>query len=381
MKRPPAVVHGQGIRNVRGLDRAGWVQLAREAIVDLVETQLAVPHVEVEARLWETVWEQPGTGRRASFFPHILSEALRDLERTGEIQPWSHTTKGSTPVDLIIPGVTERRWTYIERAARRKAMLYARFHRWSKTEFGPAGEAVVRASLQDAQHQGFVPMTPGFGEVLTVGQGRVRGALDSGAWMLVNDPQTNLPIPHALLFEIKNRRLTLYPRHPEVHQLLYKAALLQQANPGQPIVPVLICRRAQKWLFWMAKDLGFIVHDTKRQYLTLPDKTEPRLLDEVRDELGLTDLNLVSATSQPRIIALFTETLPAQARRVAQRWEQIGAPLLDHYNTLRGDKLKPWERTAAITALRTDAGKALDDAGVDDAILAWALEEDVHEEP
>jgi hypothetical protein len=379
MKRKPEIQHGQGIR---GLDRAGWVAVARPAVLDLVDTQLAVPHAELEARLWEQPWQDPNTGRKATFFPHILSEAVHELTAAGLIEVREHATKGGTALDLIVPGDTTGRATYIDRAVRRKGMLYGRFLRWSQTEFGPAGEHVVRASLTDASATGYLPISPGFGEVAALGTVRVNGPLDSGAWMLVPDlARQHLPTPHALLFEIKNRRLTLYPRHPEVHQLLYKAALLQATLPGQPIVPVLVCRRAHKWLFWMAKDLGFIVHDTKAQYLTLPDKTPLRYLEEVRDELALHDLKLVSPDSQPRIGNLFTQTLPAQARPVATRWSQVGVHLLDHYKNLRDERLKQWERSDALTALRTEAGAALDQAGIpedgpDHQILAWALEEE-----
>jgi hypothetical protein len=201
--------------------------------------------------------------------------------------------------------------------------------------------------------------------------------------MLAKDSATGIPAAHALLFEIKNRRLTLYPRHPEVYQLLFKAATLQAAMPDVPIVPVLICRRAHKWLFWMARDLGFIVHDTRLQYLTLPDKTAVRLLEEVRDELGLADLRLVSRDSQPRIINLFTETLPAQARTVAARWRDVGAILLQRYAMLRKESLTPWDRTHEVGKLRTEAEEALDLAGVPDKerILVWALEDDTDHNP
>jgi hypothetical protein len=63
---------------------------------------------------------------------------------------------------------------------------------------------------------------------------------------------------------------TFRPYHKEVHQLRSKTAKLQVVHPGQPIVPVLVCRRAHPWLFWMAKDLGFLVHASKRQFFTLP---------------------------------------------------------------------------------------------------------------
>jgi hypothetical protein len=154
--------------------------------------------------------------------------------------------------------------------------------------------------------------------------------------------------------------------------------MIKTQNPGLPVVPVLVCRRAHKWLFWMARDLGFIVHDARRQYLTLPEKTDERLLQEVRDELHLVDLDLVSATKQPRIGKLFIETLPAQAANVAARWTAVGSTLADHFKPLRNEAMAPWDRTKAVNELRTAAEAALTDAGVDatDQILAWALEED-----
>jgi hypothetical protein len=64
---------------------------------------------------------------------------------------------------------------------------------------------------------------------------------------------------------------------------------------------------------------------------------------------------------------------------VAARWADVGSTLTEHYKALRSERLKPWDRTAALAALRADAADALDDADVaeDDQILAWALEEDV----
>jgi hypothetical protein len=373
MKRRPEFNHGAGIR---GLDRHAWVSLARRAVTDLVEARLAVPRVELEARLWDRQWEEPETGRRASFFPHILNEAIRDLVTDGELQTYHHPTKGGTVVEVYIPGNLEGRLTAVMQAVRRSSMLYARFHRWSQVEFGPAGETVVRDSLTDAMPHGYLPITPGFGEVPRLGTAKVNGALDSGAWMLLKDPATHLPELHAVLIEIKNRRATFYPRHDEIHQLLSKSAHLQKQLPTQPIVPVFVCRRAHPWLFWMAKDLGFFVWETKRQFMTMPDKTDPRLLDEVKTELALDDLTIVSAGSRPRIIHPLTESLPRMARESARRWAAVGAQLLDDYKTLRNERLKPWDRTAALSELRTNAEIALNDAGIpsEAAILQWALE-------
>jgi hypothetical protein len=193
-----AVVHGLGVRGIRGLNRGDWVALAKGAVHDLVNTRLAVPHVELEARLWESVWEEPATGRLAHFFPHILSEAVRDLTVAGLIVARQHHTKGATGVDLLTPTDMHKRQTAINEAVRRKGMLYGRFLRWSKTEFGPAGEQIVRASLTDQMHRGYTPMESGFGEVTTVGRTRIRGVRSTaahGCWPRTPRPGFPPPTP------------------------------------------------------------------------------------------------------------------------------------------------------------------------------------------
>ncbi|SNY58373.1 hypothetical protein SAMN05421748_11979 [Paractinoplanes atraurantiacus] len=263
-------------------------------------------------------------------------------------------------------------------AIRRKAILYTRYLNYS-AQFGTAGETVVRESLGDALKFGYTSININqlFGEVKKVGATALQGALDSGAWLSTIDPITALPRQtHAVLIEVKNRRLTLYPRHAEVHQLLHKAAVVRNANVQLPVIPLLVCRRAHDRLFWMAKDLGFHVAETRRQFLTLPPKTETRLLDEIRTELALHDLTLITPASRPRIEAVFQERLPKLGPATAERWALAGSTLTPYYAALRKETLKPWERNISLARLRTAAEIALDQAGVENPVLAWALEED-----
>jgi hypothetical protein len=298
----------------------------------------------------------------------------------GNIDLITHDTKGNGTADLYVPRDVSRRATAAAAATRRKGMLYARFNRLSST-FGPAGEAVVRGSLKDAAASGYLPITEGFGEVREVGGLILPGALDSGAWTLFIDPETKVPgKPAALLVEVKNRRLTLYPRHPEVHQLLVKAALVQQQRPDLDVVPLLVCRRAHDRLFWMAKDLGFLVHAARAQYFTLPKKTTVAHVEQIRDELGLTDLRLVSRESAPRIGNLFNFTIPTSGLAAARRWAAVGSLLLTQFQALRLDTLSHPARNAALGDLRTQAETLLDTAGVRDPILAWALTGDEDED-
>jgi hypothetical protein len=367
--------HGKGAPD---LNRLGWVSLAEPAVLDLVNTQLAVPHLEIDARLWEGGATARSTGRALKFFPHILQEATNNLVARGHINQIKHETKGGRYADLYTPADTSRgQQTAIARATRRKGMLYGRYISYSAT-FGAAGEAVVRESLTDVMRHGYQSINnlDPFGEVRRGGNASLNGPLDSGAWLTVLDPD-RLPLDqHAVLIEVKNRRQTLYPRHDEVHQLLHKTAIIQQAHPKLPIVPLLICRRAHDRLFWMAKDLGFLVHQARRQFLTLPPKTEVRLLDEVRNEMALLDLTLVTTESRPRISSLFKDLLPSAAVATALRWATVGSRLLPHYAILRKDILRPWDRNAALAALRTEAAVVLADADVESPILAWALEEE-----
>ncbi|GII25353.1 hypothetical protein [Planosporangium mesophilum] len=368
------VEHGHGLR---GLDRHAWVTLAEREVFNLVNTSLAVPHLEIEARLWDAGTTVPGAPRRVSFFPHILSEAINNLVAGGNLELTSHTTKGGATAELYVPRDARRRTTAISAATRRKAMLYARFLRCSTT-FGAAGEAVVRTSLMDAMPVGYLPMVdkPVFGEVPRIGTAdRLPGALDSGAWLVIKDRDTGIPLPpHALLVEIKNRRMTLYPRHNEVHQLLHKAALVQEQHPDLAVVPLLICRRGHDRLFWMAKDLGFLVHATRAQYFTMPEDTTERHVDEMRNELGLADLKLVAPDTPARIISLFTSTIPKTAAATAARWSSVGSKLLPHYKELRLDTIDNETRNSTLATLRLDAEAELAAAGVKDPILAWALD-------
>jgi hypothetical protein len=195
----------------------------------------------------------------------------------------------------------------------------------------------------------------------------------------VIDPTTGLAVPHLVLVEVKNRRLTLYPRHAEVHQLLHKAALAAQAFPGQPIVPALICRRGHSWLFWMAKDLGFRVLQTRRQFFTLPDKTDPRYLTEVQEELGF-DLHAING-AMPNIIDFFRSTLPKESAVAAQRWKLMAPVVLRFSAELRKDTLTEHERTVLLNELYLNAELVLKQNGLDEP-LTWTLPpEDAYENP
>lgn len=374
-KAGEAAGHGRGMS---GLDRHGWVTVAEQAVYELISSSLAAPHVEVEveARLFDNGWSRPGYAKPITFFPHIIDEARNNLVAGGNITVIQHITKGDAAIELYVPSEQHKRTAAIEKATRRKGMLYARFLRASRT-FGAAGETVLRRSLNRAALEtGYQPMEPGFGEVRRIGNFVTAGPLDPGAWLTVKGAD-GLPLhQHALVIEMKNRRLTLYPRHKEVHQLLDKAAQLQTQHHDLPVVPLLVCRRAHDRLFWMAKDLGFLVHASRKHFLNLQKGITEATISALRTELGLDDLTIDSDTAAHHIVGLFSSTLPGQATAVAKRWATVGSLLGTHFANLRDEKTSEADRTAHLAALRTDAGELLRDVGVERPILAWALEEE-----
>ncbi|RSD26415.1 hypothetical protein [Amycolatopsis eburnea] len=360
------------------------MELARTAIEQTFEEQLVMPHSEIEARLWDLGWLDPTNLRKIHFNPHILTLAQNELERAGRILHITHPTKGGATVDLLSTADTRLRTTAISRAARRKGMLYARYDRWIPT-IGDAGEAVVAHSLTEAMRRGdgFMPVNSDgkFGEISRIGTLKFPGPVDNGAWQTVIDPTTRLPLPatHLVLIEMKNRRLTLYPRHAEVHQLLHKAALAVDEFPGLPIVPALICRRGHPWLFWMAKDLGFRVQQTRRQFFTLPDKTDRRYLTEVQEELGF-DLHPING-EMPKIIDFFKGVLPKEAATAAQRWKLM-APLVKSYSEeLRKDTLAEYARTQLLHEMYLDVELVMKHSSLGEP-ATWTLPpEDAREDP
>ena len=132
----------------------------------------------------------------------------------------------------------------------------------------------------------------------------------------------------------------------------------------------------------MARDLGFLVHDTKAQYLTLPKDADEPYLEQVRTELAARDLKRVTPTRIPRIIDLFERILPAQAHRFAARWAVVGSHFPEQYKVLRDPKTPAWDRHKLLNELLTRAEHLLTSANLPTTgkkYGGWALEEEPDE--
>jgi hypothetical protein len=62
------------------------------------------------------------------------------------------------------------------------------------------------------------------------------------------------------------------------------------ARPDAAVLPVLVCRRAHPTLFWMAKQLGFMIINMDRQFIGSRIDEAAHL--EVHNELHFHDLTL-----------------------------------------------------------------------------------------
>lgn len=306
-----------------------YTELAESRIYETLREEFAVVHLELESRLAERYW-QGATNHNID--PHHITNALRNLRAGGAIEWVSGKTRGGHELETIQPTDRAGRGTKIDRAAARKRLIYARYTGWAQGTkrhphglIGPAGEAAVRSALIESGS--LQPAVPGFGETSELLGVKLAGALDSAGFIV--PIVRGMPLtPITTIVEVKNIRSWIYPSSAEVYQLLSKAVQLQVPNPNQLIVPILVCRRAHRTTFWMAKQLGFFVIDMNRQFT---GDVEDDALLSVRNELHFNDLYAGTGPSL-RVKERFQGTLPKHATGSAERWlqttEDLGPTIL-----------------------------------------------------
>jgi hypothetical protein len=316
-----------------------YVQLGREAILHLLEVELAAPWLEIEAKIADRPYEPVGIRVE----PHHLSAARARLVGTGTIVASTGPTRGGSEVTVFhLAGHSGRR---LEDAMARKRLLTARYYGWARGtrtrpgRFGPAGEAAVYAAMLAAAPSGYTIDSPG-GQVPTLLGVPLSGPLDAAAHYLTRDaaglPGRVITVP----VEVKNLRDWIYPSSGEIYQLLSKAAIVQQSVPDRAVAPVLVCRKAHITSMRMAKEIGFFIIPIERQYV---HQVEEDALIEIRAELGLSDL-VQQEEVDPRLERFFRTHLPKVIERTADDWSASGPDLIDYWSMLAT------ERDAAIRA-------------------------------
>lgn len=342
---------------IHRVDEAEYVDRAKARIRDILNAEHAVVRLELEARISEAYFPEAGL----NIDPHHITTAYNELLRQGEIiKTEPEATRGQHPVETIQPANQHRRKTAITQAAGRKRLLYGRYLGWAQETkryqhglIGPAGERAVRSGLLESQN--FIPVRPDAAEVKRLLGVDLPGPPDSAGYVLPLD-KAGIPGPAVtVLVEVKNIRSQIYPHSEEPYQLLYKAHVLQKARPDQPILPVLVCRKAHRTLFWMAKQLGFFVIEMKIQYAGALNEKE---LDEVRNELHFHDLR---AGDGPSVFVRdrFRDTIPRYALEWAAKWQQFVAnPELAQYVPLLREETNTRDRGPLMAEFRDQVKRA-----------------------
>ncbi len=336
-----------------------WVAEGRSLILDMLGSLDAALWPEIEAR---------GGEQRCRGFPRVdvnhLLTARNGLLHEGLIVRSREPTRGGrAEVDVYHVPLARGNQTRIARAAARKRLLYARWHGWAVGDarhpsgfVGVAGERVVRASLGAAARELYHPVMPNFGQVTSVFGDRVTpGSLDSAAWMfpraggIVGSP-TFVPI------EVKNIREWIFPHSHQLYQVLLKASVIQNAHRDQRVAPLLVCRRKHIQTLYMAKDLGFMVVELKRQFLLPSADYSEADVEEVRSGIGFTHL-AITDQADARLVQILNETLPQHAELLALRWKDHGAAFEPLYRVLADDRASDDDRKEALAELREGGQK------------------------
>ncbi|HEX3519191.1 MAG TPA: hypothetical protein VHT29_09180 [Solirubrobacteraceae bacterium] len=333
-----------------------YVRFAEQALMELIRQEGAVLVREAEAKISEQRWPSVPT----SVDPHHLTTARQHLLQRG----WM---KLSAPIDasgtqFMQPTDERGKKEAIRTASKRKRRLHGRMEKWARPTsrypaglLGEAGERVVRASLDAAALRGMRPVFPGGGEVAGLLGAPVQGGpLDAAAWADQLDEYGRSTGSVLCPIEVKNIRHWLYPIHHELFQLLHKSALLQQANPDEPIHPVLITRKRAWITEQMSRDLGFRVIDLNKQFVLPTEDVDAEHVEEVRRELGYKDLTRSDGADQT-LTGILAGSVRTTAQANSKLWLEHGSKLTEHYETLRSTSLSQRERDAAMNELREAA--------------------------
>lgn len=333
-----------------------WRELATEAIVKLLAAEGAATQPEMEAKISDAAL--PGMSHKPN--PHHLTAGRRRLLEAGVIDSARLRTRGGQVVTTYFLADPSKKAL---RSAGRKRLLLARFHGWSapSTEWGPkplpqALERVIHASLIRAAPHGYHLLNPDGGEVSRIfGQPVAGGAVDNAAFYTpVVDGVPGATV--LVVIEAKNVRQWIYPQTQELYQLLDKCARLQLLKPDQKILPVLVCRRQHYQTGVMAKQMGFHVIGTWRQYvrpIVGSSVTDREKFDQVNSELAF-NLEL-HESDVDEMVNHFTKVIPKRigSDGATDRWSAVigGGDAADLLKTLRDDAITGADRHNALMEL------------------------------
>jgi hypothetical protein len=256
--------------------------------------ELAFAEFEAVAKLIEAHFDSD------PFQPHHLTAAKNYLLESGELSAEAASTRGGRAVPLLLSTSPPTRAS-LEEAAGRKRLLVGRYYGWTQGTSttgeglsGVAGEMAAHGAISRAGVGTSLASTfrdrPRVSRLLGVDV--PTGPLDNALMLqpltleLLPRPPYGVLVP----IEVKNIREWVYPHTKELYQLLDKSVELQRRLSDRPMIPLLICRKAHVTTTFMAKALGFFVVDAHRHFFPVHSRIDVSRFDELRKELGLSDL-------------------------------------------------------------------------------------------
>lgn len=315
------------------MDSSQYVRLAEKELLNLVESEGAVTWLEVEAKLGRSALKLPGQPLLPTGInPHHLTTARQHLRGGALHESGSPTRGGQYITTLTLAGTAAAK--AVRTAAARKRLLQARYLGWARDTpkrrslIGAGGERATHSALLAAAGQGYKLLGSPGNVARLFGQPVPGGPLDGAAHLVVMEK--GMPSGVAtVVIEVKNIREWVYPEASELFQLLDKASRLVAQHPDQPIVPMLVCRKANYETFRFAKMIGCFIAQTNVQFI-LPYTRVEAGIAEIQNELGFHDL-VIQAEPHRLLSSLFESTVPSLALEISRRFHAT-APILSKYS-------------------------------------------------
>lgn len=340
--------------------RDARVVSAITACSTFLDEHLAASRIELEAKLIDSHFGHP------PFEPTHLHDALAALQKRGVIRLDHTATRGGSTPPIFVTTSTAGRSRRVNDAMARKRLLMSRYYSYvqggieaGESLAGPAGERAFDAALGRARVGASIAST--FRDLPSVptifGTPVPMGPLDNGFVLSPLDPKDMSPrgpFGITVIVEVKNIRQWIYPRTQELYQLLSKGAEISAMHPERAVLPLLVCRKAHFTTRKMAKDMGFFVIETQRQYLPESSLIAPELLEEIRTEIGVSDLVQGTTATRNTEKRLVTLQQHYDLETAIERWSQYAtdATIRRCFRELHNDALHPTIRESTLNSIR-----------------------------
>ena len=297
-----------------------WADAARRVLLAVIDREHAVTIRELEARASDRVYHPQIDPFPID--PDLLGKARPELLQEGAISFTSAPSRQHPePITTWHREPTRGMQERINTTSARKRLLTVRHNGWGNRGgagrglIGAAGESAAHKAMMTAQGLGSITgVTGSIDEVLGVRAGEI----DNSAFVI--DRSDGLQLIQ-ILVEVKNQRPWYYPKNPELQTFLQKAALIQDANPNQLILPVLVARRRHQSTWENGEEVGYLPTYCGAQMVRSDSELDEKLFNEVRVGLGYDDMILGDEPTN-RHLGIMRDAIPKFDLRRARSWSQ-----------------------------------------------------------